>query len=68
MAGVKRKSGTAALRKTAARRHSARVVDLGVLSQRLGYFARRLQVWIFQDFISGWRQSISARRSSRCWW
>src|SRR5882672_7183283 len=52
MAGVKRKSGTVALRKTAARRRGARVVDLGVLNQRLGYFARRLQVWIFQDFIS----------------
>lgn len=52
MAGVKRKSGTAALRKTVARRRSARVVDLDALNQRLGYFARRLQVWIFQDFIS----------------
>jgi DNA-binding MarR family transcriptional regulator len=25
--------------------------SLGVLEQRLGYSARRLQVWIFQDFI-----------------
>ena len=40
------------LRKTPPRRRSARVVDLDVLNQRLGYFARRLQVWIFQDFIS----------------
>jgi DNA-binding MarR family transcriptional regulator len=24
---------------------------LGVLNERLGYFARRIQVWIFQDFI-----------------
>ena len=40
------------LRKTPPLRRSARVVDLDVLNQRLGYFARRLQVWIFQDFIS----------------
>ena len=40
------------LRTTPARRRSARVIDLDVLNQRLGYFARRLQVWIFQDFIS----------------
>lgn len=26
-------------------------VDLGVLNERLGYFIRRLQVWVFQDFI-----------------
>jgi DNA-binding MarR family transcriptional regulator len=26
-------------------------VDLGVLDERLGYFVRRLQVWIFQDLI-----------------
>ena len=26
-------------------------IELGVLNQRLGYFARRMQVWIFQDFI-----------------
>jgi DNA-binding MarR family transcriptional regulator len=25
--------------------------DLGRLNERLGYFVRRLQVWIFQDFI-----------------
>jgi DNA-binding MarR family transcriptional regulator len=40
------------LRKTAPKRRGARAVDIGVLNQRLGYFARRLQVWIFQDFIS----------------
>ena len=27
------------------------MIDLGVLNQHLGYFVRRLQVWIFQDFI-----------------
>lgn len=25
--------------------------DLGVLGERLGYFVRRLQVWVFQDFM-----------------
>jgi DNA-binding MarR family transcriptional regulator len=33
------------------KRVSAAVIDLGVLNQHLGYFVRRLQVWIFQDFI-----------------
>jgi DNA-binding MarR family transcriptional regulator len=27
------------------------VLDLGVLDGHLGYFVRRLQVWIFQDFV-----------------
>jgi DNA-binding MarR family transcriptional regulator len=40
------------LRKTPQlRRVSKTVVDLGVLNNHLGYFVRRLQVWIFQDFI-----------------
>jgi DNA-binding MarR family transcriptional regulator len=26
-------------------------LDLGVLDRHLGYFVRRLQVWIFQDFV-----------------
>ncbi len=26
-------------------------LDIGVLEGHLGYFARRLQIWIFQDFI-----------------
>jgi DNA-binding MarR family transcriptional regulator len=33
------------------RRVSPAVIDLGVLNQHLGYFVRRLQVGIFQDFI-----------------
>jgi DNA-binding MarR family transcriptional regulator len=33
------------------RRRSKPAIDLGVLNERLGYFARRVQVWIFQDFI-----------------
>jgi len=55
MPPAKRKAGTgrtAALRKTPApRRRSAPVIALGDLNERLGYFARRLQVWVFQDFI-----------------
>jgi DNA-binding MarR family transcriptional regulator len=40
------------LRKTPQlRRRSKPAIDLGVLNERLGYFARRVQVWIFQDFI-----------------
>jgi DNA-binding MarR family transcriptional regulator len=43
---------TAALRETRSpRRHSRPAIDLGVLDERLGYFVRRLQVWVFQDFI-----------------
>lgn len=49
MAGAK--GGAVALHKTPQKRRSPPVVDLGVLNQRLGYFARRMQVWIFQDFI-----------------
>jgi DNA-binding MarR family transcriptional regulator len=33
------------------RRRSKTPIDLGALNERLGYFARRVQVWIFQDFI-----------------
>jgi DNA-binding MarR family transcriptional regulator len=40
------------LRKTPQRRRSRRAIDLDVLNDRLGYFVRRVQVWIFQDFIS----------------
>lgn len=43
---------TATLRRTPAARRSRRSVELGVLNDRLGYFVRRVQVWIFQDFIS----------------
>ena len=38
-------------RKTRAARDGGAAVDLGVLNERLGYFVRRLQVWVFQDFI-----------------
>jgi DNA-binding MarR family transcriptional regulator len=39
------------LRKTPQKRRSAPVIDLGVLNERLGYFIRRAQLWVFQDFI-----------------
>ncbi|HTM74599.1 MAG TPA: MarR family transcriptional regulator [Pseudolabrys sp.] len=39
------------LRKTPQKRTSAPVIDLGVLNERLGYFIRRAQLWVFQDFI-----------------
>ncbi len=42
---------TLPLRKTQPRQRSRPVVDLSVLNDRLGYFVRRLQVWVFQDFI-----------------
>jgi DNA-binding MarR family transcriptional regulator len=45
-------SAVVALRKTAQlRRASPAVIGLGVLDAHLGYFVRRLQVWVFQDFI-----------------
>jgi DNA-binding MarR family transcriptional regulator len=38
--------------KLARRRNGrARVPDIGVLDQHLGYFIRRVQLWVFQDFI-----------------
>ncbi|MEP7029862.1 MAG: MarR family transcriptional regulator [Pseudolabrys sp.] len=40
------------LRKTPQLRRASRpVIDLSVLNDRLGYFVRRIQVWVFQDFI-----------------
>jgi DNA-binding MarR family transcriptional regulator len=32
-------------------RYNRPAIDLGVLNARLGYFVRRVQVWVFQDFI-----------------
>lgn len=39
------------LRKAPQARASAPVIDLDVLNERLGYFIRRAQLWVFQDFI-----------------
>lgn len=47
----RKKSRAAALRAPPARRTSRPAIALGDLEERLGYFVRRLQVWIFQDFI-----------------
>jgi DNA-binding MarR family transcriptional regulator len=33
------------------RRASQPVIELGILRDHLGYFVRRVQVWVFQDFI-----------------
>ena len=32
-------------------RRNRREIGLDVLTQHLGYFLRRAQVWVFQDFI-----------------
>jgi DNA-binding MarR family transcriptional regulator len=39
------------LRKMPQKRRSPPIIDLGVLNERLGYFVRRVQLWVFQDFI-----------------
>jgi DNA-binding MarR family transcriptional regulator len=36
---------------SAAPREESRVVDRGELNEHVGYFARRFQMWIFQDLI-----------------
>ena len=47
-----RPAKTVPLRKTPQlRRASPVVIDLGALNEHVGYFVRRAQVWIFQDFI-----------------
>jgi DNA-binding MarR family transcriptional regulator len=56
MASTKRPArpaaGTVPLRKKApVQRSNKPTIDLGLLNNRLGYFVRRVQVWIFQDFI-----------------
>jgi len=45
------RSKALALRRRAPTRRSARPIALDALDNHLGYFIRRLQVWIFQDFI-----------------
>ena len=39
------------LRKATSVQRSRPAIALGVLDAHLGYFVRRLQVWVFQDFI-----------------
>jgi DNA-binding MarR family transcriptional regulator len=45
------KKAAAQLSRKSPTRVSPAPIDLGVLNDHLGYFVRRLQVWIFQDFI-----------------
>ena len=48
------KRGTMPLRTSATMvRRGKAAVRLGILDERLGYFVRRLQLWVFQDFIKG---------------
>ncbi len=50
--GPKPVAKPATLRKTPPpRRAGQAMTGLGILNEHLGYFVRRLQVWIFQDFI-----------------
>jgi DNA-binding MarR family transcriptional regulator len=44
-------SSVAWQRENGARRQARRPLELGVLDRHLGYFVRRFQVWVFQDFI-----------------
>src|SRR6478736_79283 len=50
---LSQREGQVARRRGAPRRQtdSRRSLDIGVLNEHLGYFIRRLQVWVFQDFI-----------------
>jgi len=43
-------------RKDAAEEESEAPLKLGQLERHLGYFLRRLQVWVFQDFIATLKQ------------
>ncbi len=48
----RKRSATVPFRRRAQVRKSSRpAIDLGALNGHLGYFVRRLQVWVFQDFI-----------------
>ena len=44
-------NGAAADKPATGRRRAGIVEDLGPLDGHLGYFIRRLQIWVFQDFI-----------------
>jgi DNA-binding MarR family transcriptional regulator len=50
---LSQREGQVARRRVTPRRQtdSRRSLDIGVLNEHLGYFIRRLQVWVFQDFI-----------------
>lgn len=48
---VKRPAAAPLRKRPLPTRVSPVAIDLGVLNDHLGYFVRRLQVWVFQDFI-----------------
>lgn len=48
---AKRLPRAAAAKAATARRSPPPVYDIGSLNSHLGYFVRRLQIWVFQDFI-----------------
>jgi DNA-binding MarR family transcriptional regulator len=50
-AGGRPAATTAADKPATGRRRAGAVSDLGALEGHLGYFIRRLQIWVFQDFI-----------------
>lgn len=50
-AGGRPAASTAADKPATGRRRAGAVSDLGALEGHLGYFIRRLQIWVFQDFI-----------------
>ncbi len=48
---VAKRVRTAAGKTATPRRSPPTVSDIGALKGHLGYFIRRLQIWVFQDFI-----------------
>jgi DNA-binding MarR family transcriptional regulator len=50
---LSQREGQAARRRVTPRQqtNNRKSLDIGVLNEHLGYFIRRLQVWVFQDFI-----------------
>jgi DNA-binding MarR family transcriptional regulator len=50
---LSQREGQVARRRLTPRRqtNNRKSLDIGVLNEHLGYFIRRLQVWVFQDFI-----------------
>jgi DNA-binding MarR family transcriptional regulator len=50
---LSQREGQVARRRVTPRRQTdnRKSLDIGVLNEHLGYFIRRLQVWVFQDFI-----------------
>ena len=51
IAGAAKASGRSAASPARAAKRALAKLDLGQLDHHLGYFLRRLQIWVFQDFI-----------------